>query len=64
MTILLHVVTGEIVLDSGFLEVKMRGGSSKVPAFTAGFYVGGFGDVVEVDVLGDIGRALGREEDL
>ena len=62
MTILLHVVTGELVLES--LEVKMRGGSSKVPEFTAGFYVGGFGDVVEVDVLGDIGRALGREEDL
>ena len=43
----------------------MRGGSSKVPAFTAGFYVGGgFGDVVEVDVFGDVERALGREEDL
>ena len=42
----------------------MMGGSSKVPAFTAGFYVGGFGDVVEVDVFGDVGRALGQEEDL
>jgi len=28
------------------------------------FLCGGFGDVVEVDVFGDVGRALGREEDL
>ena len=38
MTILLHVVTGELVLDSDLW--KMTGGSSKVPASTAGFYVG------------------------
>jgi len=42
----------------------MTEGSSKVPAFTAGFYVGGVGDVVEVDVFGDVGRALGQEEAL
>jgi len=41
----------------------MRGGSSKVPAFTAGL-MWGVGDVVEEDVFGDVGRALGREEDL
>ena len=41
----------------------MMGGSSKVPAFTAGF-MWGVGEVVEVDVFGDVGRALGKEEDL
>jgi len=41
----------------------MTGGSSKVLEFTADF-MGGFGDAVEEDVFGDVGRALGQEEDL
>ena len=63
MTILLHLVTGELVLDSDLW--KSRWGEEAPKCQLSQLVLcGGVGDVVEEDFFGDVGRALGQEEDL